>query len=336
MNKGTELVLKRTDSLDKRVDALYGFQTPKEYIKKRPGSNGLSFPYVEFKYIVGMLNSAFGPWWEWKVTDKEIGKRQLWVQGELTIKDVNTGLTISKTGFGGADIKFYKGTENAVNIGNDLKSASTTALRKAASLFGIGADVMYGELEQYAQMEDEVEEPQESEQEAVERMKLMKRMFGTAADKGVSEEDIDKVIKRQYGLESKKDLSTNQLKEIINRLESKPDKSEPKPDEGEIIVEPGDNEEDVNVDDIPDIKEEKFEEPLSKEEPEEAKTDDVSQSELFNGATENKEEDKKEDTYTSLCCNLKCTKGENGTRGKIKRGQLFCDNDCEKDYTESR
>jgi isopentenyldiphosphate isomerase len=93
----------------------------------------------------------FGWDWDFEIIDEkfdlEIG--QAYVKGKLTCR-VN-GKPIIKMQFGRADIKFKKAWDNELkksvptklplDIGNDLKAASTDALKKCASELGIASDV---------------------------------------------------------------------------------------------------------------------------------------------------------------------------------------------------
>ena len=72
---------------------------------------------------------------------------QVWVQGRLTIRNPKTFAPIViKEQFGGADIKFKKGTKVPLDYANDLKAAATDALKKCASELGIASDI-YGKNE---------------------------------------------------------------------------------------------------------------------------------------------------------------------------------------------
>jgi hypothetical protein len=68
------------------INKLFATKTPKQFIKSHPGAEGMVFKYVEVGYVINCLNKAFGPFWEFKIIDKQIGDKQLWVQGQLTIK----------------------------------------------------------------------------------------------------------------------------------------------------------------------------------------------------------------------------------------------------------
>jgi hypothetical protein len=119
--------------------------TPPQHIYTRPGKGGQRWSYVTGNYVEKVLNYTFG--WNWDFEVQSHGKEQdmVWVLGKLTVKD-DKGHTITKSQFGRADIKFKKDTKIMLDFGNDLKSATTDALKKCASLLGIASDV-YGKTE---------------------------------------------------------------------------------------------------------------------------------------------------------------------------------------------
>jgi hypothetical protein len=112
-------------------------QFPKEQIKHRKGSYGKMLSYVPAVLVVDRLNEAFNYKWNWQIVSHEINNRQIICIGRLTVKI--DGETIIKEAFGSKQIEFNKGTETPVNdTGDDLKAACSDALKKAASLLGIG------------------------------------------------------------------------------------------------------------------------------------------------------------------------------------------------------
>ena len=123
--------------------------TPKEdfpgnVIPQRPLARGVSVDYVPGWWFIKQLNSLFGHFWDFEIINQDIGREQIWVLGKLTVKDPKTGLTVTKTAYGGSKIK--SSGNPGIDIGDDLKSAATDALKKAATLFGFAADV-YGRRE---------------------------------------------------------------------------------------------------------------------------------------------------------------------------------------------
>jgi hypothetical protein len=63
--------------------------------------------------------------------------------GKLTIQ--SNGTTITKMQFGNKEIICKRGTDQPLSIGNDLKSATTDALKKCAAELGIAADIYNAE-----------------------------------------------------------------------------------------------------------------------------------------------------------------------------------------------
>src|SRR5438309_3706377 len=61
-------------------------RTPKKFIKTRPGPGGQKLGYVEVGYVINILNQAFGWDWDFRILDQQVGKRQVWVRGELTVR----------------------------------------------------------------------------------------------------------------------------------------------------------------------------------------------------------------------------------------------------------
>lgn len=115
-------------------------KTPTQHVFTRPGKGGQSFKYVTGSYVIKALNYIFGWNWDFETIAHGVQQDQIWVQGKLTVKGTH-GETIVKTQFGRADIKFKKDTKIMLDFGNDLKAATTDALKKCASMLGIASDI---------------------------------------------------------------------------------------------------------------------------------------------------------------------------------------------------
>lgn len=141
-------------------------KTPKNHIYQRKAKGGGTWDYVTGTYIKKVLNLMFGWDWSFEVVEHkfDLDIKQAYVLGKLTVN--SGGKTIIKMQFGRADIKFlkelafnkdgtqkmttnYKGEKYQIkevgkqplDIGNDLKAATTDALKKCASELGIASDV---------------------------------------------------------------------------------------------------------------------------------------------------------------------------------------------------
>jgi len=141
---GGKYMIPKTWISERQIIKLVG-KTPANCIYTRPGKGGQVFSYVTGNYVEKILNFTFG--WNWDFEVIQHGKEggQVWVQGKLTVKD-DAGHSITKSQFGRADIKLLKNGSGMVDFGNDLKSATTDALKKCASLLGIASDI-YGKNE---------------------------------------------------------------------------------------------------------------------------------------------------------------------------------------------
>ncbi len=133
--------------LNKAQQAFISQKTPPQFIKNRPGPGGSQVSYVEVGYVINMLNQVFGYNWDFKVLDQQVGKSQLWVRGELTVR--LKGQEITKGQYGGSDIKTNRATGEPISIADDLKAAASDSLKKCASMLGIAGDVYWRDLDNW-------------------------------------------------------------------------------------------------------------------------------------------------------------------------------------------
>ena len=107
-------------------------------VKTRKGNFGKRLSYVEAHEYIRRLNEVFGSRWDFEIVEHEVLDNEVVVVGKLTAGG------IVKMAFGTSSITRTKETGEAVSIGDDLKAASSDALKKAASLLGIGLDLYAG------------------------------------------------------------------------------------------------------------------------------------------------------------------------------------------------
>lgn len=103
---------------------------PKEQIRERPGRGGKTLRYIGTYSVVQRLNKAFSYQWNWEIVSSKIGADYVFCHGRLTAKVDD--VIVVKESFGGKNIQ-----KNSL-MGDDLKAAASDALKKAASLLGIG------------------------------------------------------------------------------------------------------------------------------------------------------------------------------------------------------
>jgi len=144
-------------------------RTPLEHIYVRPAKGGGQWSFVTGVYVKKILNYVFGFLWDFEIKDKGREGDQVWVLGRLTVKNNLGSVMIVKEQFGRADIKLKKGTNTPLDYGNDLKAASTDALKKCASELGIASDI-YGknEFKDIKGIDNKKEKSQKQKEENIE------------------------------------------------------------------------------------------------------------------------------------------------------------------------
>jgi hypothetical protein len=105
-----------------------------EQIKQREGNFGKTLDYIEGHAVIQRLNDAFDADWSFTIVKHDILKEtdEVIVQGELKAGNV------VKTQFGSSRITRAKETGDIISLADDLKAAATDALKKAATLLGVG------------------------------------------------------------------------------------------------------------------------------------------------------------------------------------------------------
>jgi hypothetical protein len=123
-------------------------KTPTEFVKQRKGPGGTALDYVEVGYVIDLLNQAFGWDWDFRIIEQQIGKKQVWVRGELSVRFSDR--VVTKAQYGGATIKVNRTTNEPVGIADDLKAAASDSLKKCASLLGVAGDVYWRDLDHFS------------------------------------------------------------------------------------------------------------------------------------------------------------------------------------------
>lgn len=122
-------------------------KTPPQFVKRRPGPGGVELDYVEIGYVVNLLNQVFGWDWDFRILDQQVGRHQVWVRGELVVRAKDC--LITKSQYGGAEIRFNRTTGETMSIADDLKAAASDCLKKCASLLGVAGDIYWPDLDNW-------------------------------------------------------------------------------------------------------------------------------------------------------------------------------------------
>jgi len=147
-----EKLEKYTDRLS-RIDQQEALSRPfsQGIIKHREGQKKKQLAYVETVHYIDRLNEAFGYTWNWEIISENVTEHEAYCKGRLTVEI--EGQTVIKEAYGGKDMTmvdtYDKQTRQVTgkkpfSIADDLKSASSDALKKASSLLGIGLHLYKG------------------------------------------------------------------------------------------------------------------------------------------------------------------------------------------------
>lgn len=118
--------------------------TPEAAIRSRPGGGGKSYKFVRSDWVVRQLNKIFGHNWSWEILETKLlptpeDPLEVVVIGRLTVH-AQAEETIVKQQYGGVQIKRSRDGQ-ILSLASDLKSASSDALKKCATLLGLALDV---------------------------------------------------------------------------------------------------------------------------------------------------------------------------------------------------
>ena len=106
-------------------------------IKQRPGAFGDLLDYLEGATVIQRLNDALEGEWSFSIAEYKIDSAEVLVLGRLT----HAGIT--KMQFGKSAITRSAKDSALVSLGDDLKAAATDALKKCATLFGVGLHLYF-------------------------------------------------------------------------------------------------------------------------------------------------------------------------------------------------
>jgi hypothetical protein len=100
---------------------------------------GVEVTFISGEQVVSRLNEVLGvAGWSFRVLRQEIHAEadEVWALGEL-VADIE-GRAVTRQQFGSQKIKRSRSTGAPLDLGFDLKGAATDAMKKCASLLGVG------------------------------------------------------------------------------------------------------------------------------------------------------------------------------------------------------
>ena len=133
MLAATDIIRKAITEKHKKVSDM---STPKPFIKKKMGMD-----YVEYSYMREIADKEY-PGWSWTIQKTEVlGSEAYVVHGRL--KWYDEGIWREADMVAAHRIQKKRGTNEFVDIGNDVKSSNTDCIKKAFNMYLNIADDVY-------------------------------------------------------------------------------------------------------------------------------------------------------------------------------------------------
>ena len=104
---------------------------PAEQIKKRPGRGNMTFDYIPTEFVIRLLNEAFNYQWSTHIQESFRDGSDVVVRLQLTVGTAEQ--SVVKEQYGSSAI--------SGDLGDAYKAAASDALKKAATLLGIGLEL---------------------------------------------------------------------------------------------------------------------------------------------------------------------------------------------------
>ena len=133
MLAATDIIRKAITEKHKKVSDM---STPKPFIKKKMGMD-----YVEYSYMREIADKEY-PGWSWTIQKTEVlGSEAYVVHGRL--KWYDEGIWREDDMVAAHRIQKKRGTDEFVDIGNDVKASNTDCIKKAFNMYLNIADDVY-------------------------------------------------------------------------------------------------------------------------------------------------------------------------------------------------
>jgi len=185
-----------------------------EQVKTRQGQNGKTLSYVETHAVIVRLNEGCDSW-GFEIVEHHVMDDEVVVVGRLTADGV------VKMAFGGSSITRDKATRSAVSIADDLKAAGSDALKKAASLLGVGLE-LYGGQQGREQKAGNGNGARSAPSDLNDRLtsRQLSAIHGVARREGITRDELTGLLMARTGKERAEILTRAEASTILDALAS--------------------------------------------------------------------------------------------------------------------
>lgn len=179
-------------------------------IRQRKGNFGRMLDYIEGHAVIQRLNDAFDSDWSFHIVSHEILENEVIVCGALCAGN------ITKQQFGSSQITRNSQDNSIISLGDDLKSATTDALKKAATLLGVGLH-LYGEKES-STTTSETKKDGNGSNNASASIAQVRAITGIAKTRNIGSKELSSLIREVAGVDKVELLDKKSASKIISYL----------------------------------------------------------------------------------------------------------------------
>ncbi len=177
-------------------------------IRTRKGQGGKSLSYVETHAVIARLNEAADFDWSFEVVRHEVLADEVIVLCKLAMDG------ITKMAFGGSSVT-RDNAGNDVSLADDLKSATSDAIKKTASLFGIGLELYRGAPAGQAPRSEERPPPRADDRLTSRQLAALQ---AACRRKGWSSTNLTALVDERYGKTTPQLLTRSEASSLISEL----------------------------------------------------------------------------------------------------------------------
>jgi hypothetical protein len=192
----------------------------KSLIKTRKGRSGNRLSYIETPEYIKRLNLAFDYNWSFQIEEERVESGFIVVRGRLTAEGV------SKSQYGTSQITLSKDTGEVVAIGDDYKAAGSDALKKCASLFGIGLHLYNGSNGAGKTNGKGMNKPSGNKGNGNVTKAQLSKIKSLRTGLGMSSDDVLDLIERMYNTRDPKGINKEMATAVISVLEKQREEAE--------------------------------------------------------------------------------------------------------------
>lgn len=180
-----------------------------DQLKQRKGNLGKTVTYVEIASVIERLNEACDSW-DFEVVKYEAKDGEAIVLGKLTADGV------TKMAFGGASITVDK-EGSIVSLADDLKSAMADAVKKAASMLGVGLE-LYGGKPAAEPNESRPMLPPQGDPKNRATVRQMAALQSAARRRGLTQDRLSAMVRARTGKTELALLDRREASTLISEL----------------------------------------------------------------------------------------------------------------------